>query len=220
MGKRFIPAWAGNSWGCRDSHPPRPVHPRVGGEQQAQWEQLLKFAGSSPRGRGTGRQVDLVGIEFRFIPAWAGNRRVVTRGFTRHTVHPRVGGEQSSDTVPPICADGSSPRGRGTVARLDPAPRLDRFIPAWAGNRPLRPGLSPGSSVHPRVGGEQWAPRGVPFLPLGSSPRGRGTGPCQPVVDPAGRFIPAWAGNSGYRGLERVAVHAIQDSRCGRFVIQ
>ena len=50
---------------------------------------------------------------------------------------------------------GSSPRGRGTVCTDDAIMICDRFIPAWAGNRPAMSRLHCRPAVHPRVGGEQ-----------------------------------------------------------------
>ena len=89
-----------------------------------------------------------------------------------------------------------------------------RFIPAWAGNTIsiLRGQLH--QAVHPRVGGEHMIAECSQRLPLGSSPRGRGT----PEVNIScgrrhvfarHRFIPAWAGNTSIRGAidNRPPVH-------------
>ena len=50
---RFIPAWAGNTIARRNTPPPPPVHPRVGGEHTAPSCNAKTVHGSSPRGRGT-----------------------------------------------------------------------------------------------------------------------------------------------------------------------
>ena len=71
---------------------------------------------------------------------------------------------------------GSSPRGRGTRRRRDPAPSKTRFIPAWAGNTRAGSGPEAGPPVHPRVGGEHRH--------------------LQQRVGQQPRFIPAWAGNT------------------------
>ena len=52
------------------------------------------------------------------------------------------------------------------------------------------------SVVNPRVGGEQNGRLVHSHVNPGSSPRGRGTVPHDPVNSVAIRFIPAWAGNS------------------------
>ena len=132
---RFIPAWAGNSREPARPYPWQPVHPRVGGEQalRRHWPSIC--AGSSPRGRGTGIETALAIDMRRFIPAWAGNRGDPGEGAPIISVHPRVGGEQSSAAVSNTSTSGSSPRGRGTASQAIYVSLLMRFIPAWAGNR-------------------------------------------------------------------------------------
>ena len=51
--RRFIPAWAGNTYGKSLTALRIPVHPRVGGEHGWQRVGGLDVRGSSPRGRGT-----------------------------------------------------------------------------------------------------------------------------------------------------------------------
>ncbi len=192
---RFIPAWAGNSAARTRPLQDYAVHPRVGGEQALIRNVTPSDAGSSPRGRGTGRRELDVFRFARFIPAWAGNRSNGTRRASINAVHPRVGGEQPQSAASATSQPGSSPRGRGTVTKQEWQFLHKRFIPAWAGNRIMRK-LPPNvCSVHPRVGGEQWNPAKPVYVVNGSSPRGRGT--AVPLAsDPLyKRFIPAWAGN-------------------------
>ena len=132
---RFIPAWAGNRTLICVACTGAAVHPRVGGEQLFPVPNRVIFAGSSPRGRGTGLASGAAGERLRFIPAWAGNREGRQLQGKPAAVHPRVGGEQRSLRFQIAAAAGSSPRGRGTV-RVETIPRgIFRFIPAWAGNR-------------------------------------------------------------------------------------
>ena len=91
---------------------------------------------------------------------------------------------------------GSSPRGRGTALVVSIRRRQDRFIPAWAGNRPCLSTSALLSAVHPRVGGEQASSACTPSRSGGSSPRGRGTDNHRSHAPRRCRFIPAWAGNS------------------------
>ncbi len=71
-----------------------------------------------------------------------------------------------------------------------------RFIPAWAGNTSALVWGHSQKAVHPRVGGEYQQTARQSFDRLGSSPRGRGIrGGGRPRWR-AGRFIPAWAGNT------------------------
>ena len=169
----------------------------------------MKSRGSSPRGRGTDALSAPHTERDRFIPAWAGNRAPYRVAFARHTVHPRVGGEQGAAFWLKAWHAGSSPRGRGTVG-LPRAPiGIARFIPAWAGNSATRGHHQGARSVHPRVGGEQSAPFSSDNLSRGSSPRGRGTGRHDRGDRPAHRFIPAWAGNrlASLPDSVRTAVH-------------
>ena len=93
-------------------------------------------------------------------------------------------------------SDGSSPRGRGTPWHTsNPAP-APRFIPARAGNTPLRPSCPASRPVHPRAGGEHLPTIIREVNETGSSPRGRGTQPRRTPRPPHQRFIPARAGNT------------------------
>ena len=152
--RRFIPAWAGNTSAMPPARTPRSVHPRVGGEHGADIGHPVVNTGSSPRGRGTRRLHVHAGDRLRFIPAWAGNTSAASRWSSRRPVHPRVGGEHQSRTVLSSPADGSSPRGRGTLRSTQIPRRSLRFIPAWAGNTTNSFRFSTWASVHPRVGGE------------------------------------------------------------------
>ena len=121
------------------------VHPRTRGEHEPEG-----YAG---------------GLDFRFIPARAGNTSPASRHTSPPAVHPRTRGEH---VLAPRWASryGSSPHARGTppVYRL-----LGRFIPARAGNTttmaapptsPVHargthaPGRDGQDAVHPRTRGE------------------------------------------------------------------
>ena len=142
----------------------------------------------------------------RFIPAPAGNSCVVLRRCTSAPVHPRACGEQPGQRCTQRHPGGSSPRLRGTVCGGSLGLRLNRFIPAPAGNRSGSLGVSGGSSVHPRACGEQAFVNEESNRRHGSSPRLRGTEAKALVTAYAGRFIPAPAGNShsdSYRNRNR-----------------
>ena len=110
-------------------------------------------------------------------------------------VHPRVCGERYLVPHPSLLVDGSSPRVRGTAARLGAGARRDRFIPACAGNgSPSRRSAS-ATTVHPRVCGERIGEGPHKGLDAGSSPRVRGTVRGTPMAGGRVRFIPACAGN-------------------------
>ena len=153
--------------------------------------------GSSPRGRGT----QLLGhrhiADERFIPAWAGNTRIVGSRISHCSVHPRVGGEHFWNCRAHRKRIGSSPRGRGTRVRRRDVQERARFIPAWAGNTAIAAAEVDAVAVHPRVGGEHESLQLAATDGVGSSPRGRGTRSCPDLRAPHLRFIPAWAGNTG-----------------------
>ena len=162
---------------------------------------MNRYAGSSPRVRGTLIQRRNQVAVVRFIPACAGNSldRVVQAEPSRGS-SPRVRGTRSAvapDSMPsrfiPACAgnskkhnarpnagDGSSPRVRGTPVAGRAAGMPGRFIPACAGNSSAPSGPARPPSVHPRVCGELRTRRHAHGSP--------------------GRFIPACAGNSHRRG--------------------
>ena len=71
-----------------------------------------------------------------------------------------------------------------------------RLIPAWAGKtRPDRPPRAV-MTAHPRVGGENDAPRSDAVEHEGSSPRGRGKLGHLIGIGKFWRLIPAWAGKT------------------------
>ena len=72
---------------------------------------------------------------------------------------------------------------------------MHRFIPARAGNGPRRRDRSGNRPVHPRACGERWTSFWHGLLPIGSSPRVRGTAHAGSGVGRYRRFIPARAGN-------------------------
>ena len=79
-------------------------------------------------------------------------------------------------------AIGSSPRERGTPKKC--------------------PRPSAATAVHPRASGEHAHGSRAPYRSAGSSPRERGTPPHELGWSPAGRFIPARAGNTARRSCK------------------
>ena len=133
-GRRFIPAYAGNT-----EPPPSPatrstVHPRVCGEHRLFASDPICQCGSSPRMRGTRKRARHEFPFVRFIPAYAGNTRTPRRKRRTPTVHPRVCGEHSKGNPHQQQATGSSPRMRGTQQLRLCIQSHYRFIPAYAGN--------------------------------------------------------------------------------------
>ncbi|CAB1368090.1 protein of unknown function [Denitratisoma oestradiolicum] len=71
--RRFIPAHAGNTYGAGASNGAGTVHPRACGEHQSSGRRAGAADGSSPRMRGTHRNLFVGDLDNRFIPAHAGN---------------------------------------------------------------------------------------------------------------------------------------------------
>ena len=155
---RFIPAYAGNATGGRETWSHSTVHPRIRGERPKVNCEAAYAAGSSPHTRGTLRKLISPHGSFRFIPAYAGNAQMPGPISRPHAVHPRIRGERSPPRTASMPHFGSSPHTRGTPRLAHDAGRIERFIPAYAGNATI-------SSLS--------------FLHLlGSSPHTRGTRVC------------------------------------------
>ena len=195
VGYRFIPACAGNSVITRRGFSGPAVHPRVCGELLICGTGSTRFAGSSPRVRGTRIRPRFHSRGLRFIPACAGNSFDEKFASDVLPVHPRVCGELSGIgrinrpklgssprvrgtqrcTLQRRAIPGSSPRVRGTLRKLAAKVVRRRFIPACAGNS-LRDAASwLGTAVHPRVCGELMVAQDAAGAVNGSSPRVRGT---------------------------------------------
>ena len=146
------------------------------GEHFAPTRNTVRGFGSSPRARGTPFSHRAGSVPARFIPACAGNTLVWAEPPTRDT--------------------GSSPRARGTPAQAARYCGVSRFIPACAGNTGAGTAGDGMSAVHPRVRGEHVCAESSACMPVGSSPRARGTLIGVFGHDLGARFIPACAGNT------------------------
>ena len=198
-GSRFIPARAGNTAARTATSMRGPVHPRSRGEHSVHGGPVEYDDGSSPLARGTPPRAPRRRCGDRFIPARAGNTTGRTRGRTASSVHPRSRGEHARAWSRTSRRRGSSPLARGTRGRGLLRHRPDRFIPARAGNTAAGPPRSRRWPVHPRSRGEHPTPRARPSAGGGSSPLARGTRAGGEIHHPAGRFIPARAGNTSTR---------------------
>ena len=159
----------------------------------------LAQCGSSPQERGTLQMEHRIRELARFIPAGAGNTQNQRSNHGRTSVHPRRSGEHIKMREDGSKQTGSSPQERGTpFPRQRDLPRV-RFIPAGAGNTVCCDGFPPRPPVHPRRSGEH----GLACLPrcpaTGSSPQERGTLLFLFDFAKFARFIPAGAGNTGWR---------------------
>ena len=193
---RFIPAYAGNAAPTHSFCRSVPVHPRIRGERSATAHPVGRSCGSSPHTRGTLSGVALLRLQFRFIPAYAGNAPGKHLCSPRYPVHPRIRGERPNTRRGSRYRRGSSPHTRGTLLACLAGRPVVRFIPAYAGNAPAYPLTVEDGAVHPRIRGERdqllVCRRGA----NGSSPHTRGTLVYAPPATRTLRFIPAYAGNA------------------------
>ncbi len=131
---RFIPAGAGNT-------PARPnkgalvtVYPRWRGEHGRWSNSQSEQSGLSPLARGTHQWSAADEFALRFIPAGAGNTRMLMRVSAIYSVYPRWRGEHHGNFTADVLALGLSPLARGTQADRKTVFSQRRFIPAGAGN--------------------------------------------------------------------------------------
>ena len=196
IGRRFIPACAGNTYGHSIRQLACTVHPRVCGEHRFSYKQTNGEFGSSPRVRGTRPRSPDPPAGRRFIPACAGNTSAPATSSASRPVHPRVCGEHAACSSIPSYPAGSSPRVRGTREGRGGAEMSRRFIPACAGNTPRFPSPCSARPVHPRVCGEHVWDGHCWKAGTGSSPRVRGTLARSFHRQCPDRFILACAGNT------------------------
>ncbi len=111
---RFIPAPAGNIYGLLLIQNDRTVHPRTRGEHTGRNIWGITGTGSSPHPRGTLIYPSGLALDYRFIPAPAGNIAPRTPATIALLVHPRTRGEHPARHVQSHIHYGSSPHPRGT----------------------------------------------------------------------------------------------------------
>ena len=238
--RRFIPACAGNSRWASGGACSATVHPRVCGEllrcfhahfrcrrfipacagnSGGKHRRVVRFAGSSPRVRGTRQARRTQRQRHRFTPACAGNSKTLGTLKTRpRRFIPACAGNSPVFRAWLEMAYGSSPRVRGTPRALSsPLAAMAGSSPRVRGTRCRGVQRGGGKPVHPRVCGELVVQRVIGgnrfrFIPAcagnsplprtrmgstrGSSPRVRGTRSRPRCRWRTPRFIPACAGNS------------------------
>ena len=192
--ERSIPAWAGEPDNRTPGRFGLQVYPRVGGGTALEVGQSRLSQGLSPRGRGNPPPQPPPPHHQRSIPAWAGEPSTPATRRILLPVYPRVGGGTEPMGPEALFLTGLSPRGRGNPVCTNQPSRMERSIPAWAGEPRGQRGNLRRGAVYPRVGG------GTRLLPgklagvFGLSPRGRGNRFLDHIRQTQARSIPAWAG--------------------------
>ena len=131
--------------------------------------------GLSPLARGTPPLPDSDQAGARFIPAGAGNTRIVNTSASINPVYPRWRGEHTATQLTTPAVYGLSPLARGTLTPARGLTFNPRFIPAGAGNTTISCGRAYAKSVYPRWRGEHKQARGRECTVRGLSPLARGT---------------------------------------------
>ena len=151
---RLIPARAGKTSSAAPNATPTTAHPRAGGENYEAGEDIGKWEGSSPRGRGKPGEARIVRSYPRLIPARAGKTAARACFQAARPAHPRAGGENMMKLMGLATTDGSSPRGRGKRLVLPRDQNVAGLIPARAGKTVWFGASGCECGAHPRAGGE------------------------------------------------------------------
>ena len=130
---RNIPAYAGKTPPCGAPPHPKSEHPRVCGENWRAFLSTGHFSGTSPRMRGKRFRYGLMSFGLGNIPAYAGKTNFPRAHRTTRKEHPRVCGENSSETPTSCPTSGTSPRMRGKHMCYSTCAESERNIPAYAG---------------------------------------------------------------------------------------
>ena len=176
--------------------PSRRDHPRIRGEHAAVELASSVCAGSSPHTRGAPPGVNLRGVSFRIIPAYAGS---TSRSSGRSSLagdHPRIRGEHFRHAQSADRRLGSSPHTRGAHHEGAPEDMGGRIIPAYAGSTPPRNEQTRKSSDHPRIRGEHYDFDVWCWNSCGSSPHTRGAPAEGELLRAQAGIIPAYAGST------------------------
>ncbi len=155
---RFIPAHAGNTCVFVPRPACGPVYPRSRGEHINPAFNLCACPGLSPLTRGTLCEVNRLASLCRFIPAHAGNTRLLLIATSAMAVYPRSRGEHVLTSGRQERVNGLSPLTRGTQTDVRRGCEPPRFIPAHAGNTAFWLLNAGWLAVYPRSRGEHIFP--------------------------------------------------------------
>ena len=197
---RIIPACAGET-PARSPRPPATTdHPRLRGGNTMHATEPDGRSGSSPLARGKLISEPSSFEDHRIIPACAGETRMVARGRSFVTDHPRLRGGNPAETAVRSPARGSSPLARGKRHVRRNVPPARGIIPACAGETPAGAIELQGPRDHPRLRGGNTPSSLSSATSSGSSPLARGKPPPGTGRRRPHGIIPACAGETRWRG--------------------
>ena len=190
----IIPAGAGLTRLAAERERHSRNHPRGCGAHHPHHADRACEAGSSPRVRGSQQRILERFYRVGIIPAGAGLTPFSTPLFMDSRDHPRGCGAHPADSIDYQLKQGSSPRVRGSPARLFTTFSQLGIIPAGAGLTFSRAKLHSTTRDHPRGCGAHFAPCQKLRNSQGSSPRVRGSRAISAAAILCRRIIPAGAG--------------------------
>ena len=209
-----IPAYAGEPQPAPDPGTEDEVYPRVCGGTLSALLTCPAWSGLSPRMRGNPYTIPDSGVGSGSIPAYAGEPKAPRPPAGRSGVYPRVcGGTEPGK--PGLCfINGLSPRMRGNPGRGKEVQRVERSIPAYAGEPQHELGRVGACEVYPRVCGGTFYCLAHPAYDQGLSPRMRGNPNHPGPMQGRQRSIPAYAGEPQAVGLPS-GVEEVYPRVCG-----
>jgi len=191
-----IPAYAGETHVPHLDTGPAKVYPRVRGGNTKGIKSQSVGIGLSPRTRGKRGDTGSSGLDFRSIPAYAGETFRSRPACKKMEVYPRVRGGNFWEINPYFFEVGLSPRTRGKLIDGCLLFRGKRSIPAYAGETHGAVASRMAWQVYPRVRGGNISTRAIARIPHGLSPRTRGKRGRPLGRRWAARSIPAYAGET------------------------
>ncbi len=201
LGKRSIPAGAGEADKDRHRVPRSGVNPRGCGGSPDTNSVNGKMSGQSPRVRGKPRLSVGFELDMRSIPAGAGEALAKVRERARPKVNPRGCGGSAVEGLRKGDCRGQSPRVRGKRRASSGPAGPSRSIPAGAGEALAKGMKHKTMRVNPRgCGGSGLTPEARAVME-GQSPRVRGKHSGSPWTTSTRGSIPAGAGEASYRRL-------------------
>ncbi len=171
---RNTPASAGKTCSSSRSRRAAAEHPRVGGEDASPPSRPDSCRGTPPRRRGGRLRPGEPRPGRRNTPASAGRTARRPRRSTRSSEHPRVGGEDTTQSSVSACRTGTPPRRRGGQLGAEGLRDVARNTPASAGRTGPHAIRCVLEWEHPRVGGEDTHRRARRAACRGTPPRRRG----------------------------------------------
>ena len=151
---RNIPAHAGKTSCPQSRGSLGQEHPRARGENSHAGGTGLVVLGTSPRTRGKPPGLAVLGAGVRNIPAHAGKTVQQPPCYIARKEHPRARGENEFFARNRFTINGTSPRTRGKLTRVESLVVVKRNIPAHAGKTGGEEDSNRTHPEHPRARGE------------------------------------------------------------------